>query len=91
MATKLTYKERTMNLETVRFALSKGYQPRPRNERAIRHFSFVYNGAGSPEIEVSWYAGSNGACITVGDTTTIGSADTEAADRHALASLKRYW
>ena len=87
----MTFKERTMNLETIRFALSKGYQPRRSNETAIRHFRFVYNGAGSPEIEVSWYRGSNGACITVGRTTTIGSADTEAADRHALESLKRYW
>lgn len=85
-----TYRERTMNLETVRFALSKGYQARRSNERAIRHFSFVYNGAGSPDIDVSWYRGSNGACITVGNTTTIGG-DTEAADRHALESLKRYW
>lgn len=87
----MTYKERTMNLETVRFALSKGYKPRQSNERAIRHFSFVYNGAGSPDVDVSWYKGSISACITVGRTTTIGSADTEAADRHALESLKRYW
>lgn len=87
----MTYKERTMNLETVRFALSKGYKPRPSNERAIRHFRFDYNRMGAPEIEVSWYQGSNGACITVGRTTTIGSADTEAVDRHALESLKRYW
>ena len=86
-----TYKARTMELETVRFALSKGYRPRQSNDRAIRHFQFIYNGIGSPEIEVSWYKGSNGACITIGDTTTIGSADTETADRHALASLKRYW
>jgi len=91
MKRQASYRERTMNLETIRFALSKGYQPREFNERAVRHFRFVYNGAGSPDIEVSWYAGSNGACITIGDTTTIGSVDTEAADRHALASLKRYW
>lgn len=87
----MTFKEQTMNLETVRFALSKGYRARQSNERAIRHFSFVYSGIGSPDIDVSWYRGSNGACITVGDTTTIGSADTEAADRHALARLKRFW
>lgn len=86
-----TYKEQTMELETVRFALSKGYQPRQSNQRAIRYFRFVYNGIRSPEIEVSWYKGSNSVCITVGNTTTIGAADTAASDRHALTYLKRYW
>jgi hypothetical protein len=78
-----TYRERTLELETVKFALGHGYNPRPANETAIRHFSFVYFGTGSPDIEVSWFKGSENASVTVGNTTTD--------DKHALGLLKKFW
>lgn len=80
---KGTYRSRTYNLETVRYALGHGYFERAANRTAIRHFGFVYSGVGSPDIDVSWYKGSETASVTVGDTTTD--------DKHALELLKRYW
>ncbi len=75
-----TYRERTMDLETVRFALARGYKSRQGNQTAIRHFSFVYAGMGSPDVDVSWHKGSKEASVTVGDTTSD--------DKHALELLQ---
>lgn len=80
---KDTYRNRTLDLKTVKFAFQKGYKSRGSNHSAIRHFSFVYPGAGSPDVGVSWLKGSETASVTVGDTTTD--------DEHALEILKQFW
>lgn len=84
---KQTYRERTLDLETVKFGLSHGYVPRIGNKTAVRHFAFVYYGIGSPEIEVNWFKGLSApdeVCITIGQTVTNN-------DKHALTVLKGYW
>lgn len=76
------YRSRTADLETIKFALSKGYRPDWKNKTARKHFYFTYDGRGAPEIEVSWFDDSQPS-VTVGDTTTN--------DQRALQRLKKFW
>lgn len=77
-----TYRERTMALETIKFALDHGYKGQYGNQTARKHFYFTYQGTGSPEISVSWFD-SNRPSVTVGNTTTD--------DARALERLKKFW
>jgi hypothetical protein len=65
-----TFKQRTHELETVKLALANGYNERSTNKTAIRHFGFMLWGAGLPDVDVSWFQGSDHASVTVGNTTT---------------------
>jgi len=82
-----TYKQRTLELETVKFALEHGYSHAAGNLFAIKHFSFIYTGAGSPVIEVNWFKGTEYPSIKVGNTSTHG----DGADRRSLERLKSFW
>ena len=64
----MTFKQRTLGLETVKLAVELGYEHHPRNQWNVRHFSFVR--PSSPMVDVSWYRGAEEASVTVGDTTT---------------------
>lgn len=79
-----TFRQRTADLETVQFALSHGYSACPGNLFAIRHFDFVYTGAGSPAVEVRWFKGNEYPCISVGNTH-------HDSDRRALETLRKFW
>jgi hypothetical protein len=74
-----TYRQRTRELETVKLALANGYNERSGNQNAIRHFGFTLWGTGLPDVDVSWFQGSDDASVTVGDTTTN--------DTHAVRAL----
>ena len=82
-----TYRQRTFELETVKFALSHNYTSWEGNKWAIRHFNFVYHGAGSPRVEVSWFKGEDVPSVSVGNTHYHGKL----ADDHALEHLKKFW
>jgi hypothetical protein len=78
-----TYKQRMLELETVKFILGHNYTPWEGNRWAIRHFSF--HGIGLPHVEVSWFVGEDVPSISVGHTHYHG----EGADNHALEQLKK--
>lgn len=82
-----TYRERTMELSVVRFALEHGYKHCASNEFAIRHFRFRYDGMGAPEIEVNWFKGQECPSVTIGDTGIHG----DTTGQHALEQLKKFW
>lgn len=77
-----TYRQRTVELETVKYALSHNYTPWEGNKWAIRHFNF--HGVGLPRVEVSWFVGEDIPSISVGNTHYHGKG----ADDHALEQLK---
>lgn len=83
-----TYKQRTLELEVVKFALEHGYEHVPGNKFAVRHFGFVRFGVGAPvkslAVEISWFKDTDYPSITVGNTHVYGSS----ADQCALERLK---
>jgi hypothetical protein len=80
-----TYRQRTQELETVRLALENGYQPLWVNATNIRHFSFLHKSL--PNVDVSWFRGSDHASVSVGDTTTT---DYHAVEILAVKILRDY-
>lgn len=82
-----TYKQRTLELETVRFALGHGYIHTAGNLFALKHFSFICFSIGAPAIEVNWFKGTDYPSIKVGNTSVHG----DGADQRALELLKRFW
>lgn len=85
-----TYKQRTLELETVKLALSHGYEHMPGNKFAVRHFGFVRFGVGSPvkslAVEISWFKDTDYPSITVGNTHIYGNS----ADERSLERLKGF-
>lgn len=77
-----TYKQRTLELETVKFALSHNYTSWEGNKWAIRHFNF--HGIGLPRVEVSWFVGEDVPSISIGNTHYHGNN----ADMRSLERLK---
>jgi hypothetical protein len=84
-----TYRKRTFDLETVKFALGHGYSDCAGNLFAIRHFNFVRTGSGSesPAVEVRWFRGNDYPSISIGNTHYSG----DTSDRYALEQLKKFW
>jgi hypothetical protein len=82
-----TYRERTLELDVVKFALEHGYGACAGNLWAIRHFSFIYPGVGSPVIEINWFKGQEYPSVTVGDTCFHG----DTTGKYALERLKKFW
>lgn len=81
-----TYRERTLELPVVKYALERGYFATAGNLFAIRHFSFVRRGLGSPVIEVNWFKGLEYPSVKVGDTSFHG----DTMGQHVLERLKSF-